>query len=559
MNKPIDSSLLSPADAYAQWQQDYAAGIGVDKSVRNRSGVPIQPIYTERDWNAAERGADLGLPGQAPYTRGIYATMHRGKTWSQRQLTGLGTPVEYNARLREVLANGANAISLLPCNSVFRGYDMDESHIELLGTCGTVINTTSHMDQALQGVDLAKISCAQNDPTPFTLLAFMLATARRRGTDWRAISGTSNQSDYLSHYVANHMFFRLALPGARRILTDHIDFCTRLLPKWNPMSVVGQHTQQAGATPAESMAFTLCTAIQNAKDCKARGLDPDQFLPRFTFFFDVSISFFEEIAKFRAARRIWARITREQLGAKDPRSWRFKFHAQTSGVDLTRQQPLNNISRVTVQAMAGILGGLQSLHTDAYDEALSCPSEFGARIAIATQNVLREEAHLTDVIDPLGGSYYVETLTDQMQGVIERVMKVIEDAGGMYAAVEAGLVQAMIGESARKFQHQVESGEQTVVGVNAYAMEEDSSARPINARPDRAGMQSLIDDFKTFKATRSQAPVQQALDALARAAGDVKDNVFARVVEAAEAGCTHGEICHTLRREMGFGHVQAVV
>jgi len=559
MNKPIDSSLLSPADAYAQWQQDYAAGIGVDKSVRNRSGVPIQPIYTERDWNAAERGADLGLPGQAPYTRGIYATMHRGKTWSQRQLTGLGTPVEYNARLREVLANGANAISLLPCNSVFRGYDMDESHIELLGTCGTVINTTSHMDQALQGVDLAKISCAQNDPTPFTLLAFMLATARRRGTDWRAISGTSNQSDYLSHYVANHMFFRLALPGARRILTDHIDFCTRLLPKWNPMSVVGQHTQQAGATPAESMAFTLCTAIQNAKDCKARGLDPDQFLPRFTFFFDVSISFFEEIAKFRAARRIWARITREQLGAKDPRSWRFKFHAQTSGVDLTRQQPLNNISRVTVQAMAGILGGLQSLHTDAYDEALSCPSEFGARIAIATQNVLREEAHLTDVIDPLGGSYYVETLTDQMQGEIERVMKVIEDAGGMYAAVEAGLVQAMIGESARKFQHQVESGEQTVVGVNAYAMEEDSSARPINARPDRAGMQSLIDDFKTFKATRSQAPVQQALDALARAAGDVKDNVFARVVEAAEAGCTHGEICHTLRREMGFGHVQAVV
>ncbi len=559
MNKPIDPSLLSPADAYKQWQQDYATGIGIDKSVRNRSGVPIQPIYTERDWNAAERGAGLGLPGQAPYTRGIYATMHRGKTWSQRQLTGLGTPVEYNARLREVLANGANAISLLPCNSVFRGYDMDESHIELLGTCGTVINTTSHMDQALQGVDLAKISCAQNDPTPFTLLAFMLATARRRGTDWRAISGTSNQSDYLSHYVANHMFFRLALPGARRILTDHIHFCTRLLPKWNPMSVVGQHTQQAGATPAESMAFTLCTAIQNAKDCMARGLDPDQFLPRFTFFFDVSISFFEEVAKFRAARRIWARITREQLGAKDPRSWRFKFHAQTSGVDLTRQQPLNNISRVTVQAMAGILGGLQSLHTDAYDEALSCPSEFGARIAIATQNVLREEAHLTDVIDPLGGSYYVETLTDQMQGEIERVMKVIEDAGGMYAAVEAGLVQAMIGESARKFQQQVESGEQTVVGVNAYAMEEDSSARPINARPDRGGMQALIDDFKTFKATRSQAPVQQALDALARAAGDVKDNVFARVVEAAEAGCTHGEICHTLRREMGFGHVQAVV
>jgi len=559
MNKSIDGKLLSEAEVFATWQRDYAASMGADKQVVNRSGVPIQPIYTSRDWNAGERAADLGMPGQAPFTRGIYASMHRGKTWSQRQLTGLGTPAEYNARLLEVLAQGATAVSPIPCNSVFRGYDMDESHIELLGTCGTVINTTSHMDRALQGVDLAQISCAQNDPTPFTLLAFMLATARRRGTDWKMISGTSNQSDYLSHYVANHMFFRIALPGARRILTDHIEFCNRFLPRWNPMSVVGQHTQQAGATPAESMAFTLCTAIQNARDCVARGMDPDQFLPRFTFFFDVSISFFEEIAKFRAARRIWAGIARDQLGARDPRSWRFKFHAQTSGVDLTRQQPLNNISRVTVQAMAGILGGLQSLHTDAFDEALSCPSEFGARIAIATQNVLREEAHLTDVIDPLGGSYYVETLTDQMQAEIERVMKIVEEAGGMYKAVEAGLVQGMIGESARRFQQQVDSGAQTVVGVNAYCVEEDSSARPVNTRPDRASMQSLIDEFKAFKAERSQGDVQRALDALARAAGDARDNVFGRVVEAAEAGCTHGEICHTLRREMGFGNVQAIV
>ena len=559
MNKPIDNKLLTEASGYAQWQRDYDASIGVDKPVVNRSGVTIQPIYTERDWSGTEGSAELGMPGQAPYTRGIYATMHRGKTWSQRQLTGLGTPVEYNARLLEVLAQGATAVSLIPCNSVFRGYDMDESHIELLGTCGTVINTTDHMDRALKGVDLDKISCAQNDPTPFTLLAFMLAAARRRGTNWRQISGTSNQSDYLSHYVANHMFFRIALPGARRILSDHIDYCNRFLPKWNPMSVVGQHTQQAGATPAEAVAFTLCTAIQNAQDCLARGMDPDQFLPRFTFFFDVSISFFEEIAKFRAARRIWAGIARDLLGAKDPRSWRFKFHAQTSGVDLTRQQPLNNISRVTVQAMAGILGGLQSLHTDAYDEALSCPSEFGARIAIATQNVLREEAHLTDVIDPLGGSYYIESLTDQMQAQIERVMKVVEEAGGMYKAVESGLVQGMIGESARKFQQQVDAGEQTVVGVNAYCVEEDSSARPVSTRPDRASMQAFIDDFTAFKAQRSQGDVQRALDTLAHAANDAQDNVFGRVVEAAQAGCTHGEICQTLRREMGFGHVQATV
>jgi methylmalonyl-CoA mutase N-terminal domain/subunit len=398
-----------------------------------------------------------------------------------------------------------------------------------------------------------------NDPSPFTLLAFLLATARKRGVNWGAISGTSNQSDYLSHYVANHMFFRIALPGARRILGDHIEFCNREVPRWNPMSVVGQHMQQAGATPAEAVAFTLASAIQNAEDCIARGMDPDQFLPRFTFFFDVSVSFFEEVAKFRAARRIWSRVTRERLGAKDPRSCRFKFHAQTSGVDLTRQQPLNNIARVTVQAMAGIFGGLQSLHTDAYDEALSCPSEFGARIAVATQNILREEAHLTDVIDPLGGSFYVEKLTDQMQAEIERVMKIVDDAGGMYKAVESGLVQRMIGESALRFQQAVDCGEQTVVGVNAYQVDEDPSARPINTRPDPEAMRAHLGDFARFKSQRSQTDVARALGELARAANDPTDNIFGRVVQAAEAGCTHGEICATLRHELGFGHVQAIV
>ncbi len=559
MNRPVDVPVPLEPEALARWQHDYATQIGRDASVRNRSGIPIKPLYTPSDWSSDRAATDLGLPGQLPFTRGIYATMHRGRTWTQRQLIGLGTPAEYNARLRTILDQGATAVSLLPCNSVFRGVDMDASHIELLGTCGTVINTVEHMDRALDGVDLARTSCAMNDPGPFTLLAFLLATARRRGVPWSAIGGTSNQSDYLSHYVANHMFFRIALPGARRILADHIAFCNTHLPKWNPMSVVGQHMQQAGATPAEAMAFTLSTAIQNAEDCLARGLDPDDFLPRFTFFFDVSISFFEEIAKFRAARRIWARITRERFGAKDPRAWRFKFHAQTSGVDLTRQQPLNNIARVAVQAMAGILGGLQSLHTDAYDEALTCPTEAGARIAVATQNILREEARLTDVIDPLGGSFYVETLTNQMEAEIERVMAVIDQAGGMYAAVESGQVQRMIGESARAFQSRVDSGEQTVVGVNAYPFPEDPSARPINARPDRAVMQAHIDDFKAFKAARSGTAVQRARDALARTADDPADNVFARVVEAAEAGCTHGEICGTLRQAFGFGQVQAVV
>ena len=260
----------------------------------------------------------------------------------------------------------------------------------------------------LDGIPIGELSTSLNDPSPFTLLALELAVAKRRGIPWQRISGTSNQSDYLSHFVANHMFFRLGLPGARRVLLDHIAFARRHLPQWNPLSIVGQHMQQAGATPAEAMGLTLSSAIQYANDCLARGWDPDQVLPRFTFFFDISMSFFEEVAKFRAGRRIWAQLTRERFGAKDPRSWRFKFHGQTSGVDLTREQPLNNISRVTVQAMAGIFGGLQSLHTDAYDEVLSVPTEKAARVAIATQNILKEEAHLTDVIDPLGGSFFVE-------------------------------------------------------------------------------------------------------------------------------------------------------
>ena len=542
--------------ADSEWRDAYAGSPAGGTRVRNRSGIAVRPLYTPADRPDGDYLADLGFPGQPPYTRGIYPSMHRGRTWTQRQLIGFGRPADYNARLKSILAHGASAASLIPCNSVYRGYDCDEVDPLLLGTCGAMVNTLDDMDRCYRDIDLAGLSTALNDPSPFTLLALLLAVARRRGVPWTRISGTSNQSDYISHFVANHMFFRLALPGARRVLLDHIEFANREMPAWNPVSVVGQHMQQAGATPAEAMAFTLCTAIQYAEDCVARGMDPDGFLPRFTFFFDISISFFEEIAKFRAGRRIWQRVARERLGAGDPKSWRFKFHAQTSGVDLTRQQPLNNVARVTAQAIAGIFGGLQSLHTDAFDEVLSVPTEPAARIAVATQNILREEAHLTDVIDPLGGSYYVETLTDEMEGRIVDVMQRIEDAGGMYRAVESGLVQRMIGESALAFQARVDSGAETVVGVNAYRLAEDADDTagvvPL-ARPDQAAVDAQLAELARFKRERSQAAATAALDAVARAAHDAGDNVFARVVAAAEAGATHGEICACLRREMGFG------
>jgi methylmalonyl-CoA mutase N-terminal domain/subunit len=551
--QPIQLPLPGFEAARAQWQDEYGRQMGTDDVRRNRSGLEIGPLYTPADWSDERYLEDLGFPGQLPLTRGIYPSMHRGRTWSQRQLIGLGTPEDYNARQQRLLDAGASAVSLIPCNSVYRGYDADEVDALLLGTCGAVVNTVDDMDTCFEDVDIGSLSTAMNDPLPFTLLALLLAVAKRRGISWSKITGTSNQSDYISHCVANHMFFRIALPGSRRILVDHIDFAARHLPGWNPVSVVGQHMQQAGATPAEAMGLTLSTAVQYAEDCVARGMDPDVFLPRFTFFFDISISFFEEIAKMRAGRRIWAELARERFGARNPRAWRFKFHGQTSGVDLTRQQPLNNIARVTAQAMAGIFGGLQSLHTDAYDEVLSVPTEEAARIAVSTQNILREEAHLVDVIDPLGGSYYVEKLTDDMDDAIRAVMDRIEDAGGMYRAVESGLVQSMIGASALTFQEKVESGEQTVVGVNAYRAEEEPGSRAALSRPKPEIMQAQLERLDRYKHARSVKAVNTSLDALARSAGNAQENIFERVVDAAIAGATHGEIVARLREEMGFG------
>lgn len=540
------------------WEREYAARMGPEDERRNRSGIPIQPLYTAEDWQG-DPERDLGYPGQPPFTRGIYPSMHRGRPWSQRQLIGMATPADFNRRQRELIAAGATAASLIPCNSVFRGYDMDEVEPVLLGTCGTTVNTVDDMAACFDGIPLDGISIGLNDPVPMTLSALLLAHARRTGVSWKALRGTSNQSDYISHFAACNMFFRLALPGSRRVLVDHIAFMNQNVPGWNPLSVVGQHMQQAGATPAQAMAFTLSTAIQYAEDCMARGMDPDQFLPRFTFFFDISISFFEEIAKFRAGRRLWQRIVRERFGAEDPRSWRFKFHAQTSGTDLTRQQPLNNVVRVAVQAMSGIFGGLQSLHTDSYDEALSTPAAGAARVAASTQNILREEAHLDDVIDPLAGSYYVESLTDAMEEEIEKAIAQIDTAGGMYAAVESGLVQSLIGESALAFQEKVESGEQTVVGVNAYQVEEDASARSPFERPDPAEIAAQLEQLATYKAERSQDSLRRGLDALAAAANSDDQNVYGAVVDAALAGATHGEIVACLRKEMGFGQPLTLV
>ena len=542
-----------PKTSFGDWKTEYETHIGIDKPIHNRSGIENKPIYTSNDWDSRQYDEELGYPGFLPMTRGIYPTMHRGRRWTQRQLIGLGTPEDYNQRLKRLLASGATAISILPCNSGFRGFDCDEVDPLLLGTCGTIVNNVNDLQNCFNDIPIDRLSIGLNDPAPFTMLGFLLGVASRRGISLSKIVGTSNQSDYISHFVANHMFFRLALPGSKRLFLDTVEFCREKLPGWNPISVVGQHMQQAGATPAETMAFTLSTAIQYTNDCIERGMDPDSFLHRLTFFFDISISFFEEIAKFRAGRRLWARITKERFGAKDPRSYRFKFHGQTSGVDLTQQSPLNNIARVAVQAVAGIFSGLQSMHSDAYDEATCCPTEEAAMVAVATQNILREEAHLCDVIDPLGGSFYIEKLTNEMEEKIVSIIEQIDAVGGMYHAVESGMIQHMIGQSAYAFQEKIDSGAHKIVGVNAYQEGNASTVQIPLKRPDLESIKAHIRKFETFKKERNQSQVDASLDKLSTAAQSDTENVFEKVVNAAQNDATHSEIISRLRSDLGFG------
>jgi methylmalonyl-CoA mutase N-terminal domain/subunit len=547
-------------DAHAEWAKAYDDQVAPGAPIVNRSGVAVKPLYGPDDWNGARHMAELGFPGQAPFTRGIHPSMHRGRPWSPRLVVGCGVPQDYNQRMRTLYAAGLTGLFVAPCNSHMRGYDPDEVDRELLGTCGTLISTTDDMAACMDALPFERTSISLGDTAPYTLSAMLLNVARRRSIPWESLAGTTNQSDYLSHYASLHMFYRLALPGQKRVLLDHIDWMNQHAPRWNPLSVVGQHMQQAGATPAQAMGLAICSAIQYANDLCERGRDPDMFLPRFSFFFDVSISFFEEIAKFRAGRRIWSRITRERFGARDPRAQKFRFHTQTSGADLTRQQPLNNIARVAVQAMAGIFGGLQSLHTDSFDEAIGSPAEAAARVAVATQNILRDEAGLADVIDPLGGSYYVETLTDQMEEKILQVIRCVDDEGGMYAAVQSGYAQRMIGKSAMEFQKRIDAGETIVIGVNRYHREDDPTERP--QLPERTSADKLdryLAELQAFRARRSQDDVDRALDALARAFDDPAANTYAAVAHAIDVGATHGEVCARVRSAAGFGQPLIVV
>jgi len=533
--------------------QESAARYGERKQhFKTRSGIPIKPLYTSADLKDWEEARDLGFPCEYPYTRGVYPTMYRGRLWTRRLLIGLQTPQVFNERQREMLREGQTGINFIPCNTYMRGYDSDTVEPELVGRCGTAIDIFQDIGVALEGIPQDQVSVAWNDPGPFILVAMYIALAQKRGVPVEVLRGTSNQSDFISHYVACNMMFRFGLEGHLRMLLDHIRFCTQNMPKWQPLSVVGQHMQQAGATPLQALAFTLASGIFYVDQAIKAGLAVDSFAPRFSFFFDVSLDLFDEVAKFRAARRMWAKVMRERFGAKDPRSWVLRFHAQTSGTDVTQQQPLNNIVRATVQTLAAVLGGAQSIHTDSYDEAFWSPSEKARRVALMTSHVLAEETGVADVIDPLGGSYYMEHLTDEMEARAWKYIEEIDRRGGMLQAVKTGYIQGEIARASLDFQQEVDRGERVVVGVNKYQVPEAEESYPEQEKVPPELIEQHLQQLRAFKEGRDQARVREALRTL-RAVAEGQGNTFEEVIKAVQAGATQGEIVQELREVYGLG------
>ncbi len=524
-----------------------------DGEVKNLSGITLKPLYAPEDVKDLDYDRQLGEPGEYPFVRGVYQDMYRGRLWSKRLLIGFESPENWNERQKAMFDAGQTAVNIVHCNTWMRGYDVDMVEKELVGTCGTPVNALVDMDICFDGIPIEDISVALNDPGPFTSAAMLIALAQKRGIALDCIRGTSNQSDFISHYVSLHMYNRFSLEGHERMTVDHIKYAARNLPLWNPLSIIGQHMQQAGATPAQELAFALASGIYYVTQCLGQGLNLEDFITRFSFFFNSSINIFEEVAKFRAGRRIWAGLLKERFGAKDPRTMRLKFHTQTSGRELTRQQVKNNIARVAFQALAAVLGGAQSIHTDAYDEALNAPSPEAARVAVMTQNIIAEETGAADVVDPLGGSYYLEALTNEIEEKVREYIRKIDDLGGMLEAIKRGYIQSEIAKSSLNYERSIENKERIVVGVNDYIIPEEEDLKPATPRPNPEAVDRHIQRIKDLRANRDQSGTQAAIDGLKRAADDTDANLFEAVIEAMKSDVTHGEVISALQEVYGEG------
>src|SRR5215213_2945981 len=449
----------------AEWREAYALTPERDAPFTTLSGEPIAPLYTEQDLPDPER---IGVPGGYPYTRGVYPSMYRGRLWTMRQFAGFGTAEETNARFRYLLDHGQTGLSTAFDMPSLMGHDSDHPRsLGEVGREGVAVDTLDDMETLFQGIDLGDVSVSMTINAPAAIfMAFYVVAAEENGVPADRLAGTV-QADILKEYIAQKEWC-FPVDPAMRLLGDMMQWCTQNMPRWHPVSISGYHIREAGSTAAQELAFTLKDGLTYVEQQVARGMDVDDFAPRLSFFFNAHIDFFEEIAKYRAARRIWARELRETFGAKSPKSWLMRMHTQTAGVSLTAQQPLNNVARTAIEALAGVLGGTQSLHTNSHDEALALPSEEAVRVALRTQQIIAHETGVTNTIDPLGGSYFVESLTDRMEQLAYEYFAKIDELGGMVEAVKRGYPQREIADAAFALQREIDSGQRIVVGVNDY-------------------------------------------------------------------------------------------
>ena len=513
------------------------------------SGIPVSRLYAPTDVAKDEYLQELGFPGEFPFTRGVYPTMYRARFWTMRQYAGFGTAEQTNQRFKYLLSHGQTGLSVAFDFPTQVGYDCD--HPMALGEVGKVgvsASTLRDIEVLFEGIPLDKVTTSMTINAPANVLLAMYATVgQKQGVEMARLGGTI-QNDILKEYVARGMYIFPPKPSMRMI-TDVFEYCSQNMPQWNTISISGYHIREAGSTAVQEVAFTFANAIAYVQAAVDRGLDLDKFAGRLSFFFAAQSNFLEEIAKFRAARRLWARIMKERFGAKNPNSWMLRFHTQTSGVSLTAQQPYNNIVRVALQALSAVLGGTQSLHTNSFDEAYALPSEQAVTVALRTQQIIAHESGVVETPDPLGGSYYVEFLTDEIEERAREYIERIDGMGGAVVAIEKGFMQREITESAFSYQKEVEAKKRTVVGVNDFQSEEKVPMKLLQIDPTIE--KKLVEQLKKVKKQRNEAKTQKALGSLQRAAERENVNLTPLILEAVKEYATLGEICGTLREVFG--------
>jgi methylmalonyl-CoA mutase N-terminal domain/subunit len=537
-------------DPKSQWEKAFRGAETRAAKFTSLSGAPLAPLYGPEELARFDPERDLGYPGQFPFTRGVHPTMYRGRLWTMRQFAGFGSAKQTNERFKFLLEHGQTGLSTAFDFPTLMGYDSDhERSLGEVGQVGVAISSLADMETLFDGIPMGQVSTSMtiNGPAPI-LLAFYIAAGENQGVDPKLLRGTV-QNDILKEFQAQHAWIVPAEP-ALRMITDVMGYCAERVPQWNTISISGYHIREAGSTAAQELAFTLANGMEYVRRGIAAGLDVDSFAPRLSFFFDAHLDFFEEVAKFRAARRIWARKMRDVFKAKDPRSWMLRFHTQTAGVSLTAQQPENNIVRTALEAFSAVLGGTQSLHTNSMDETLALPTENAVKIALRTQQVIAEETEVAHVIDPLAGSYFVEAQTNRLEQEAERYFTEIEKRGGVVPATEAGYIQREIHRSALAYQLAVERGEKKIVGVNAYVEDLDAKPEIEILRIDPEVEREQHARLATLRQKRDAKKAKAALDAIHDAC-KTKDNLLERFVAAAHEWCTLGEIADVLRAEFG--------